>query len=160
MSRLAQWALIALAILGLVICASSCSDEAQSSATTPVLSHHESESHVVEQVASAHLASSRARMKALRDSWLASRQPMDDVLLHGVAEVEYRLEATAHALAFVQQAGGEDLDEMRQALVPALDDVDARIDRLRRATHVPLAAIADSTTRPRKTAGASAALAP
>ena len=153
MSRLSQWVLIGLAILGLVIGASGCSSEARSSATAPILSHHESESYVVEQAASGHLARSRARMKALRDSWVASRQPMDDVLLHGVAEVEYRLEATSHALAFVQQAGGEDLDDMRQGLSPALDDVDARIERLRAATHGALGAIAESSVAIRKAAG-------
>jgi hypothetical protein len=160
MSRLAQWAWVAAAIIGLVIGASGCSREAQSNSTRPVLSFHESASHVAEQAASIRLARSVARMKTLRESWMASRQPMDDVLLHGVAEVEFRLDATSQALAFLQQTGGEDLDEMRQALIPALDDVDARIDRLRRATHMPLAAIADSTTRIRRTAEAPASLAP
>ncbi len=160
LSRLAHWALIALAILGLVIGASGCSNDAESSAITPLLAHHESDSHVVEQAASAHLARSRARLKALRHSWAASRQPMDDVLLHEVAEVEYRLEAAARSLAFVQQAGGDDLNDMREGLSPALDDVDTRIDRLRARTRRAMGSIAESSLALRKAAAAPAALGP
>lgn len=111
---------------------------------TPAITAHERASKALEQAAAAHLVRSATRLRTLREVWLRSHQPMDDVLLHGVAEVEYRLQATSQSLAMVQGFGGEDFEDLRQALSPALDDVDARIERLRRATAVPLAALAES----------------
>lgn len=137
-----HWWMAAVVILGIALSASGCSMDAESQVISPESANTGREQLAVEQTASRHLARTNAQLQDLRQAWLVSRQPMNDGLLHGVAEVESRLEAATRALAFVRYSGREDLDDMRQSLTPALDDVDRRIERLRRDTRARLDATA------------------
>ena len=85
----------------------------------------------VEHVAAAHLEATTARFHALRREWKRTHRVIDESLLRRSADIESRLESATACFTLVEYADREDVDVLRGAMLPMLDDLDRRIDLLR-----------------------------